>query len=128
MIPRPGILDPHSPRHTCNSTANTRPDQHRINNYRPDPVGSVSATGSVVSVDRSILRVRLQGDEAEGTATLPERADPYDDPFAYLAAVVKGRIQPEPFDLSSLDNNLLVVEILDAARESARTGRRVVLP
>lgn len=86
------------------------------------------ATGTAISDNRSQLRVRLKGDKAERTETLPERPAPYDDPFAYLAAVVQNKISPEPNDLSSLENNLLVVEILDAARESARTGRRVTLP
>ncbi len=86
------------------------------------------ATGSVISVDRSILRTRLKDDAAERVETLPERAAPHDDPFAYLAAVAQKRVAPAPFDLSSLENNLLVVEILDAARESARTGRRITLP
>ena len=49
-------------------------------------------------------------------------------PFAYLAAVVQNRLSPEAHDQTSLENNLLVVEILDAARESARTGRKVTLP
>ena len=86
------------------------------------------ASGSVVSQDRSTLRLRLPGDEHERTEILPERDAPLDDPFAYLAAVVRGQIRPEPHDLSSLENTLLVVEILDAAKESARTGRRVTLP
>jgi len=52
---------------------------------------------------------------------------PLHDPFAYLAAVVRGEITPEPADLSSLPLNLVVVEILDAAAESAREGRRIEL-
>jgi hypothetical protein len=40
--------------------------------------------------------------------------------------VARGKFQPG--GLSGLDNNMIVVEILDAARESARTGRTVVLP
>ena len=43
----------------------------------------------------------------------------------YLAAVARGRLTPS--GLSGLANNMVVVEILDAARESARTGKRVVL-
>ncbi len=39
--------------------------------------------------------------------------------------MVRGRLTPS--GLSSLANNLVVVEILDAARESAKTGKRVVL-
>ena len=40
--------------------------------------------------------------------------------------MTRGEVRPE--GLSSLENNLLVTEILDAARESARTGRTVALP
>jgi hypothetical protein len=47
------------------------------------------------------------------------------DPLAYLAAVVRGEIQPS--GLSSLAVNMIVTEILDAARESARTGKRIDL-
>ncbi len=47
------------------------------------------------------------------------------NPFFYLTAVVRGEITPSPSDLSALENNLTVVEILDAARESARTGKPV---
>jgi predicted dehydrogenase len=49
-----------------------------------------------------------------------------EDQLAYLAAVVRRQIAPS--GLSSVEMNLIVTEILDAARESANTGRRVVLP
>ena len=56
-------------------------------------------------------------------APLPhERANP----FAYLAAVVTGRIDPG-HDLSSLPVNEAVVRILAAATESAKTGKTVKL-
>jgi predicted dehydrogenase len=47
------------------------------------------------------------------------------DPLSYLTAVVRGDIQPT--GLSSLDINMTVVEILDAAHKSARTGKSVKL-
>lgn len=50
---------------------------------------------------------------------------PEADPVSYLAAVVRREIKPT--GLSSLPVNLTVVEILDAAHESARTGKRVDL-
>ena len=46
--------------------------------------------------------------------------------FAYLAAVVTGKINPEK-DLSSLPVNEIVVEILSAAKESAKNGKTVYL-
>jgi len=54
-------------------------------------------------------------------------AAPYLDPFTYLAAAVKGDIQVGPTDLSSLEINLTVVEILEAARLSSKTGAKVTL-
>jgi predicted dehydrogenase len=70
------------------------------------------------------VRVRLPGvpetTGALGTWPADER-----DEISYLAAVARGRLTPS--GLSGLANNLVVVEILDAARESARTGKRVVL-
>ncbi|MDR1501603.1 MAG: gfo/Idh/MocA family oxidoreductase, partial [Prevotella sp.] len=42
-------------------------------------------------------------------------------------AAVRGEIEVKPTDLSSLENNLIVVEILNAAIESSKTGRSVKL-
>lgn len=46
--------------------------------------------------------------------------------LVYLAAVLRGEIKPEN-DLSSLNNNMIVVKILEAARKSAKEGKRIVL-
>ena len=48
------------------------------------------------------------------------------DHLAYLKAVLSGEVDGEN-DLSSLANNLVVVEILHAARESAKHGERVLM-
>jgi predicted dehydrogenase len=50
----------------------------------------------------------------------------YKDNLSYLAAVLKGEVHSEN-DLSSLKNNLIVERILEAARESAKQGKRIVL-
>jgi predicted dehydrogenase len=49
----------------------------------------------------------------------------YKNNLTYLADVLRGKTQPGK-DLSSLDNNLVVVKILEAARQSAREGKRIV--
>jgi len=46
--------------------------------------------------------------------------------LSYLAAVLRGSHHPDK-DLSSLSNNVIVVRILEAARQSAREGKRIVL-
>ena len=49
------------------------------------------------------------------------------EPFNYFADVISSKIKVNPTDLSSLENNLIVVEILDAAKESAKKGKMVRL-
>ena len=50
---------------------------------------------------------------------------PSEPPLCFFGAV-RGDIRPT--GLPSLEVNLIATEILDAARESARTGKRVALP
>ena len=45
----------------------------------------------------------------------------------YLTAVLNGTLKPQG-DLTALDTNIVVMQILDAARTSAQTGRTVKLP
>ncbi len=86
--------------------------------------------GAVYADNRTQLRLRMaEGYDGfeETVFQLEDRPPPYHDPFSYFRAVIRGEIAPEPFDLSSLENNLLVMEILEAAKQSARDGKRVVL-
>lgn len=87
----------------------------------------VYGTHGYVVADKQGIRLKPSADAAEVTEAVPSRPSPYHDPFAYLAAVVRGEIKVTPTDLSALQNNLIVVEILDAARRSAKEGRRIEL-
>ena len=60
-----------------------------------------------------------------GRFEAPRLEPPYNDSFRFLRAVVRNEITLPPYDLSSLENNLMVVRILDAARKSAKTGKPV---
>lgn len=51
----------------------------------------------------------------------------YTNHLAYLKDLLTGKLKVSD-DLSSLDNNLIVVEILTAAKKSAKEGKRIVLP
>ena len=84
--------------------------------------------GYVLVPDRAALRLRRDESKPEEPVTPGPLPDERREPFAYLAAVVRGRVVVEPTDLSALANNVTVARILDAARESARTGRTVKLP
>lgn len=86
--------------------------------------------GYVVCDKTQQIRVRL-GDGAKREANEEKReianlVAPYDDPFSYLAGVVQGNIKSEK-DLSSLEVNQIVVEILEAAVRSSKTGKAVKL-
>jgi predicted dehydrogenase len=83
------------------------------------------ATGQAITVRRDDLRLRRKGDDEERQQSAPALTAPYNDPISYLIAVVSGEIKPT--GLSALDTNVIVVRILDAARESARTGRMIRL-
>ena len=82
-------------------------------------------TGEAITVRRDDLRVRRKGDDEERRQSAPALPAPYNDSISYLIAVVSGEIKPT--GLSALDTNVIVVRILDAARESARTGRTIRL-
>jgi predicted dehydrogenase len=81
--------------------------------------------GYAIATGGNNLRVQLPGMKAEETRT-PEALKPDErDSLSYLTAVARGKFKPG--GLNSLENNVIVVEILDAARESARTGKTITL-
>ena len=84
------------------------------------------ATGYVDTVKADGLKIRLPGEQEEHAETAPALSSPQDDSLNYLAAVLQHRLEPKG-DLTSLDTNVAVVHILDAARQSARTGKAVLL-
>ena len=86
--------------------------------------------GVIYSDNRNDLRLRIaEGYDgfSEDIFKLEEREKPYNDPFSFFAAVIRNKITVQPYDLSSLENNMLVVEILDAAIKSAKTHKTVEL-
>lgn len=87
-------------------------------------------TGAVYADNRNDLRVRKAigyDDFKETRMKLEELTNPYNDPFSYFAAVIRNEIKVKPNDLSSLENNMTVMEILDAAIRSAKKGKTIYL-
>ena len=58
--------------------------------------------------------------------SVPVKPAVYTDNLVYLADVLRGKIKPGN-DLSSLQTNLIVVQILEAARQSAKEGKKIML-
>ena len=84
------------------------------------------ATGYVITVASDNLRTRYHGERSESQKPASPLPENQSNSLSYLAAVLHGEINPQG-DLSSLDTNVIAMQILDAARTSAKTGRTIEL-
>ena len=80
-------------------------------------------TGYVLTVRHDDVRVRLKGEEERQIAAEPVPF-PYEDSITFLKAVLGGNTPAGP---SSLETNVVVAEILDAARRYAASGKTIRL-
>jgi predicted dehydrogenase len=84
--------------------------------------------GYVIATDKTNMRLRNNKIDGEQMIKVTNSEVPvYTDPFSYFADAIKGKIKLSENGLYSLENNLMVVRILDAATKSAQTGKTVVL-
>jgi len=84
-------------------------------------------TGYLFSDDPRTIRYKLAEREQEVVEKLPVREAPYNNPFTFFSASIRGDIIIPDTDLSSLKINMIVVEILEAAKKSNKTGKRIKL-
>jgi len=80
--------------------------------------------GYAITVGRDSVRVRLPEKEETSASAKPLEKEK-EDSVSYLRAVLLEGMKPE--GQSSLETNVIVTEILDAARQSAATGKTVSL-
>ena len=80
-------------------------------------------TGYVKTEQRDRVLVRRKGEHEAQEKTAGAIPSPDDDEIAYLRAVVLEHKKPE--GPTSLETNMIVMEILDAARRSAETGQTI---
>jgi glucose-fructose oxidoreductase len=80
-------------------------------------------TGTVFTRGRDEIELRLPGEKEAKKMEAKPLVEPHNDPITYLRAVVFEGMKPE--GPGSLEMNVVVAEILDAARESAKTGKTV---
>ena len=83
--------------------------------------------GYAIAVDATTVRQRLEEKSPEKAIKLEPRPAPYTDPFSFLASVVSGQLSLEKNDLYGLPLNVTAVEILEAAKASAASGKTVYL-
>ena len=83
-------------------------------------------SGYIVAKNNTELVIRNNLNKEEKASKVTEKdIHVYTDPFSFLADLLHGKIKLEDHGLYSLENNLMVVRILDAARVSAKTGKEV---
>ena len=82
-------------------------------------------TGQVMVPQGDKMTVQRWRDPEPTDLPPPPIASPNGDPVSYLAAVVRKEIVPS--GLASLDVNMTVVEVLDAAHQSVKKGKAIKL-
>ena len=83
-------------------------------------------SGYVITVNSTDMRVRNRKVKAEQNAVVTAKdIAVYTDPFSYFKDVIKGKITMPKNGLYSLENNVQVIRILEAAKLSAKEGRTV---
>ena len=83
-------------------------------------------SGYIVAANNYNLRLRNSKMDTERSVKVTAKdVAVYEDPFSYFADVINGKIKMAKYDPYSLENNIIVVKILDAARRSAATGKAV---
>jgi predicted dehydrogenase len=81
--------------------------------------------GYLHALDKENIFIRMRENNRSSKIAEPLSA-PINDPLIYLTAVLQHAI-PGTDDQSSLKYNMIGMEILDAAKRSAATGKRIVL-
>ena len=85
-------------------------------------------SGYIVAVNNNTMRLRKEPMSAEKVKQVSSKdISVYEDPFSYFADVINGKLKIPKYGPYSLATNVMVVKILDAARESAKRGKTVIL-
>lgn len=82
-------------------------------------------SGFVVTYDATKMKRRSGKTKEFSDSVSVAATGVYTDPFKYFADVIRKKITVPEYSLYSLSNNVRVVEILETAKESARTGRKI---
>jgi predicted dehydrogenase len=81
--------------------------------------------GFVFCTDHEEMVLKPSGEKSRSNYRAPGLEPGVNDPFIYFANVVNGSIKMAPYDLSAPANNEIVMQILEAAKHSAKTNTTV---
>lgn len=83
--------------------------------------------GYAISSSNKDLRIKGRNSAEQMLVLKPEDTNTYTDPFLYFADVIRKKISVPSYGLYSLETNLVVGRILEAAKISAKTGKTITL-
>lgn len=83
-------------------------------------------SGYVFCRDAENMTVLKSKENKATDKAAPALKEDRNDAFSYFARVVRGDINPQPYDLSALPNNEVVVKILELAKKSAESGKTIM--
>ena len=83
-------------------------------------------TGYVFCKDGTNMLLK-EGEKKEAQPITAEKL-PADrnDPFVYFANVIRGNVKMDTYDLSAPANNEIVMKILEAGKQTAKTGKTII--
>lgn len=84
-------------------------------------------TGYIITSDNVHMKVRTSEQAQEQLLTIGNEKAIAQNPFSFFASVVRGKIKLAPNDPSSLSLNVVAMEILDSAVQSAKSGKTIFL-
>ena len=84
-------------------------------------------TGYIITSDDVHMKMKTSEKSPEEQLTIGSDKAIANNPFSFLASVVRGKIKLAPNDPSSLDLNLVAMEILNDAVISAKEGKTIYL-
>ncbi|KEO74981.1 oxidoreductase [Anditalea andensis] len=85
--------------------------------------------GYIIAPDKNHIKFRSPQTNNKLVSTpLRDIITVYSNPFQYFVEVISGKINIPSFGLYSIENNMVVVQILEAAKLSVLSGKTVRLP
>lgn len=82
-------------------------------------------TGYIITSDNVHMKIRTNEATTEQILTINKDKAIAQNPFSFFSSVVRGKIKLASNDPSSLSLNLVAMEILDSAVQSARSGKTI---
>ena len=82
-------------------------------------------TGYVICEDGLNMRILESEDKGPYLKEITKKSGNHQDPFSFLHDVIRGKHNLQPFEPSTLENNILVMKILEAAKLSSTSGKTI---